>query len=173
MPTVSDIRKRSVLRGLRILLTAVVVVGLAYDAYVHADLAPTYDAIKSSTLSQGDLFRAEAAGAALAALAILVRPRRYSALFAFMVAAGGLAAVLAYRYIDIGAIGPLPSMYEPIWYAEKTRSAFAEGAAALAAAALLAVLHVERRGGRAAVHRVGQQRLWPRRPHADAMAEQE
>jgi hypothetical protein len=46
--------------------------------------------------------------------------------FAFLVAAAGLAAVLLYRYVDVGAFGPFPNMYEPLWYAEKSRSAIAE-----------------------------------------------
>lgn len=131
--------------ALRVLLTAIAVLGLAYDAYAHFDLAANYDAIKTSTLSQGDLFRAEGAAAALAALAVLLRPRRYTALFAFAVAAAGVTAVLVYRYINIKSFGPFPDMYEPIWYPEKTRSAYAEGAAALAAAALLATLWTQRR----------------------------
>ena len=121
------------------MLTAVTVLGLAYDAYAHFDLAANYDAIKTNTLSQGDLFRLEGVAAALAALALLLRPRRYTALIAFAVAAAGLDAVLVYRYINIKGFGPFPAMYEPIWYPEKTRSAYAEGGAAVAAAALFAL----------------------------------
>src|SRR5664279_140026 len=71
----------------RVTLTVVVLAGLALDAYVHIDLASTYDGVKSSVLSQGDLFRTEAALATLAAVALLVRPRRYTALFALVVTA--------------------------------------------------------------------------------------
>jgi hypothetical protein len=98
----------------RLVLTAVALLGLAYDAYVHFDLAAGYDAISTTTLSQGDLFCAEGAAAVLAAAAVLVRPRRYTVLFALVVAAAGFAAVIVYRYVDIKGIGPLPSMYEPI-----------------------------------------------------------
>ena len=48
--------------------------GLAVDAYVHADLAWQYDAVKD-TISQGGLSRVEAAVSALAALLVL-GPRR-------------------------------------------------------------------------------------------------
>lgn len=120
----------------RIALTAVTVLGLGYDAYAHFDLAANYDAIKTSSLSQGDLFRVEGVGASLAALAVLFRPRRYTALIAFAVAAAGLAAVLAYRYYNIKSFGPFPDMYEPVWYPKKTGSAYAEGGAAIAAAGL-------------------------------------
>jgi hypothetical protein len=128
--------------ALRAALTVVVVAGLAVDAYVHFDLASGYAGVKSSVLSQADLFRAEAVVALIAAVALLARPRRYTAAFAFLVTAGGTAAVLLYRYIDVGAFGPFPNMYENIWYPEKTLSAWAEGIAALAALALFVVLHV-------------------------------
>ncbi len=129
----------------RVILTAIVVLGLAVDSYVHFDLAANYDANKTSTLSQGDLFRAEGIVAALAALALLVRPRRYTALIAFGVAAAGLGAVLVYRYVQVKAFGPFPAMYEPAWYPEKTQSAYAEGAATVAAAAVFVLLHTRRR----------------------------
>jgi hypothetical protein len=82
--------------------------------------------------------------AVVAAVAVLVRPRRYTAALAFLVSGGGTAAVLLYRYVDVGAVGPLPDMYEPLWYPEKTLSAWAEGIAALAALALLAVMQLRR-----------------------------
>ncbi len=144
--------RRTSTSALRILFTAVVVLGLAYDAYAHFDLAANYDFNKTSTLSQGDLFRAEGVAAVLAGLALLLRPRRYTALIAFAVAGAGVTAVLVYRYINIKSFGPVPAMYEPLWYPEKTRSAYAEGAAALAAAALLATLWTHAR------HRAGERR---------------
>ncbi|MDH6145194.1 hypothetical protein P3T35_007245 [Kitasatospora sp. GP30] len=128
------------------LLSLLTAAGLAVDAYVHADLAQSYDPIKA-TVSQGGLFRAEAAAAALAALLLLVlRRHRYAWLLAFAVAGAGVAAVLVYRYNDVGAIGPLPNMYEPIWYPEKTASAIAEGVAA--ATALAGLLLTWRRPAR-------------------------
>lgn len=133
--------------AIRTVLAVVVVAGLAIDAFVHFHLASSYAGVRSSTLSQADLFRVEGALAVIAALALLVRPRRSTTAFAFLVSAGGTAAVLLYRYVDVGALGPLPNMYEPLWYPEKTLSLWAEGAAAVAALALLAVIHVgDRRG---------------------------
>jgi hypothetical protein len=131
--------------AVRLVLTAVVIVGLTVDAFVHFDLASTYAGLKSSTLSEGDLFRVEGVLAVLAAVALLVRPRRYTALAALLVSAGGLAAVLVYRYVDVGAFGPFPDMYEPVWYPRKTQSAWGEGAAAVASLALLVVLHLQAR----------------------------
>jgi hypothetical protein len=130
---------------LRVALIVVVVAGLAVDVYVHFDLASSYDLVKSSVLSQGELFRVEGAAAILAAVGLLARPRRYTAAFAFLVTAGGFAAVVVYRYVNVGKFGPIPDMYEPTWYGKKTLSAWAEGVAALAAAALFIVMHVQQR----------------------------
>jgi hypothetical protein len=135
-------RNRSVSRWALALVTAA---GLAIDAYVHFHLAGPYFAIKSSVLSQGDLFRAEATVAVIAAVAVLLRPRRYTAAFAFVVAAAGTAAVLVYAYIDIGAFGPFPDMYDPRWFGEKTLSVIAEGVSTITALALFAMLHAEAR----------------------------
>ncbi|MEU0069869.1 hypothetical protein ABZ027_10075 [Streptomyces sp. NPDC006332] len=128
------------------LLTAA---GLAVDAYVHADLAATYDPV-SRTIGQGDLFRVEAGAAALAALLLVLfgtRPLVWA--YALLVAAAGLGAVLLYQYVDVGTLGPLPDMYDPLWYPEKTASAIAEAVATLTAAAglILAVLRRARRRG--------------------------
>jgi hypothetical protein len=56
---------------------------------------------------------------------------------------------MLYRYVDVGSLGPIPNMYDPIWYAEKTLSAVAEAAVAVVAATRLAALtRVVRRSGR-------------------------
>ncbi|HST50271.1 hypothetical protein [Jatrophihabitans sp.] len=128
-------------RGTIIALTVLVVVGLAVDAYVHFDLASAFKNNKTSTLSEADMFRAEATVAIIAALALLLRPRRYTAAFAFLVAAAGLVAVLVTRYVEFGAIGPIPKLYDPYWEPTgKWLSAIAEGVAAVAALALTALL---------------------------------
>ena len=122
----------------RTTLIAVVVAGLAIDAYVHFHLASAFKNNRTSTLSEADLFRVEAVVAVIAAVALLLRPRRFTAAFAFLVAAGGFAAVLIYRYVDIGAFGPIPGMYDPYWVpAEKLLSVVGEGVAAVAALALV------------------------------------
>jgi len=46
--------------------------------------------------------------ASIAALALLLRPRRYTALIAAMVAGAGVTALVIYRYYDIKAFGPIP-----------------------------------------------------------------
>lgn len=110
-----------------LVLALLVAVGLAYDAYVHLDLASSYDAVKA-TVSQGQLFRAEAAFALLAALLVLASDSRIAWLFAGSIGLGGVVAVVLLRYVEVPAFGPFPSMYEPVWFAEKTYSAIAEAA---------------------------------------------
>ena len=127
-------------------LIAVVVVGLAIDAFVHFDLASAFAGVKTSTLSQADLFRVEAVAAIVAAVALLVRPRRYTVAFAFLVALAGTVAVVLYRYVDVGKIGPIPDMYDPFWApAEKTLSLIGEAAATVAGLWLLVRFHTQAR----------------------------
>jgi hypothetical protein len=120
-------------------------VALGIDAAVHWQNAPAYDAV-TGTLSQGALFRVEAALAVLAGLLVLVRPRPSSWLAALAVAASALAAVLLYRYVDVGTLGPLPDMYESTWQVPgKLLSAYAE-AAAIVLAGLGLLTHRRHRG---------------------------
>lgn len=121
------------LRGTARVLAAA---GLAVDAYVHAHLAEQYDAV-TADISQGTLFRIEAGMAALAALLVLVWRRWPADLFAWSVATGGLALLLIYRYADIGAWGPFPNMYEPVWFTEKRVSVVAQAVAMVATVYLL------------------------------------
>jgi hypothetical protein len=106
---------------------------LAIDAVVHWQNATGYDAVKA-TISQGTLFRVEAGVAVVAALLVLVWPRRSSWILAVLVAASALGAVLLYRYVDVGQLGPLPDMYENTWQVPgKLLSAWAEAAAVVLA----------------------------------------
>lgn len=125
---------------LEVVLRLVVLAGLIIDAAVHFHLAHFYDGNKGS-ISQGDLFRIEGAVAIAAAVLIVLIRGRVVALVAFMVLAGGAFAVLLYRYRDIGELGPLPNMYEPLWYDDKTLSAWAESLGAVAAVVLAVVIH--------------------------------
>ncbi len=85
---------------------------------------------------------------ALAALLVLGLPwaRRLIWALAFVVAASALAGVMIYANYDLGAIGPIPDMYEPSWYGEKTLSAVAEAVAAgTALLGFLVASHATRR----------------------------
>jgi hypothetical protein len=127
-------------------LTVIVAAGLAVDVYVHFHLASDFAQVKTSTLSQADIFRVDSVVAIIAAVLVLALPRRSTVLFAFLVAAAGIVAVVLYRYVDVGTIGPIPNMYDPYWEpAEKAISAIAELIAALAAAALYVRLSTTQR----------------------------
>jgi hypothetical protein len=117
-------------------LQVITAAGLAADAYVHADLAANYDLV-GTTITQGTLFRIEAGVSAAVALLVVAVGGRFVYSAAVAVAGSALAVLLLYRYVNVGSIGPVPNMYEPIWFTEKTVAAVAE-AAATAAAAILA-----------------------------------
>jgi peptidoglycan/LPS O-acetylase OafA/YrhL len=110
--------------------------GLGVDAYIHAHLADQYDAVTAS-ISQGTLFRIEAAMAALAALLVLVWRRLPSDAYAWLVAVGGLALLLIYQYINVGTLGPVPNMYEPVWFTDKKITVLAQAVAIVTTSYLL------------------------------------
>jgi hypothetical protein len=114
-------------------LRLVTVAGLVVDAVVHFQLASSQPPSPSGQLGQTFLFNAEGVASVIAALLVLAFGARWAYLVAVVVAGSALAAVLQSRYIDIGAIGPLPDLYEPEWYFTKALTTIAE-AVALAAA---------------------------------------
>ena len=114
------------------LLALAVAAALGIDAYVHASNAYIYESNSGGLITEADIFYAEAAVAGVVALLLLLRPARLTWLAAFAVSASALAAVVLYRYVDVGAIGPIPDLYEPSWQVPgKLLSAYAEGAAAV------------------------------------------
>ncbi|GAA2424716.1 hypothetical protein GCM10010191_41180 [Actinomadura vinacea] len=117
------------------MLRLLVAAGLAADAYVHWVFAPDMAFVEGGSIGGDVLFRAQAVAAALAGVLVLAWARRWTYAIAFLVAASAVGALLLYYSVDVGAIGPLPDMYEPVWYGEKTISAVGEGVAALAALA--------------------------------------
>ena len=74
---------------------------------------------------------------------VLVRGSRPAYAAALVVAGSAFIAVLLYRYVDIPALGPIPAMYEPLWFFEKVLSAVAEGLGAV----LAGVGFLRQRGG--------------------------
>lgn len=134
----------------RWLLAPLVAGGLAVDAWVHLQYAGDYRRVATSVVSQATLFRLEGGAALLAAVAVVLLPRRATAVLGAVVAGGGALAVAAYTWGDPGRLGPLPDMYEPLWFSAKTASFVAEVVAALAALALAVALPAtaRRSGGR-------------------------
>jgi hypothetical protein len=132
----------------QLVLRIVTCVGLVADAGVHLHLARSYDVV-SGGIGQGNLFRIESVVSLIVAVLILVVRRWWMDAIAFLVAGSALLAVLVSTYVHVGAIGPIPDMFEPIWYLEKVLVAVAEAVAAVTAfaAAVLAfrTRHVRRR----------------------------
>ncbi len=121
-----------------IVLRVLVAAGLAADAVVHwrfaPDMAPGPNT-PSDVIPGDDLFYGQAIAAAVAGLLVLFWARRWTYAIAFVVAASAAGAVLLYYFVDFGQIGPIPRMYDPQWYADKTISFAGEAVAALAALA--------------------------------------
>lgn len=119
---------------------------LAISSYVHLHLAHLYSGV-GGTLSQGHLFYAQGVVVAAVALWVLVTGHRLAWVTVALVGAASFAAVMLYRYVDVGAIGPIPNMYEPTWQPspDKVMSAWAELAAVVIAAAAFVRRVVHRR----------------------------
>jgi hypothetical protein len=119
-----------------VLLRVLVAAGLAADAVVHwqfaPDMAPGPNA-PGGTIPGDVLFRAEAVVAVLAGLLVLAWARRWTYALAFLVAASAVGALVLYYSVDVGQLGPIPRMYDPSWYGQKTISLVGEGVATLAA----------------------------------------
>ncbi len=127
------------MRVLRIALLLVTAIALVVNAVIHLQLAGPFDAITGTLVSQGTLFRIQAAVNIAAALLLITRTR-WAAAVAALVAAGGLALVVTTALVplDLTAVG-LPYLFEPIWYPDKVISAVAQ-AVALGAALAAALL---------------------------------
>ena len=107
-------------------------VALAVSAYVHLDLSSSPYAA-GGQLTLGALFLAQAVVAAVVALWVLVRPSRAAYAVAAVVAAASFLALVLSTYVRLPQVGPLPVLYEPVWYADKAVAAVAAGVALLAA----------------------------------------
>lgn len=135
-----------------LVLRIVTCVGLVADAGVHLHLARSYDVVAGG-ITQGTLFRIESGVSLVVAVLVLVLRRWWMDAIAFVVAGSAVLAVLASTYVHVGAIGPIPDMYEPIWYLEKVLVAIAEAMATVTAfAAAVLAFRATRRVGRASSH---------------------
>ena len=132
----AQLRTRIPATILRILVAACLLV----DAVIHLQLASRYQLAQPNGIGEGTLFRLEGALALIAGLYVLLRASRPAYAVAAVVALGGVAAVILYRYVNVPALGPIPAMYEPIWFFSKTLSAVAEGIGGLLA--LVAVVRL-------------------------------
>jgi hypothetical protein len=112
----------------QITLRVLAAAALAVSAYVHLHLAHLY--AYPGTISGTDLFRAQGVTAAVIAAVLLVTGNRWAWLAGAALGLASFAAVMLYRYVDVGAIGPLPNMNDSTWHPtpEKPLSAIAEAA---------------------------------------------
>jgi len=125
---------------------------LGVDAFVHLHYAHSYDQFKSSTMSEGTLFRIQGVVAIVVGVLLLIWPGVLTWLISLLVAGSAVVAVTLYTYVDVGALGPLPDLYEHTWSPPgKVLSAVAELTAAVLSVIGL-VLALRRRRIRAAAH---------------------
>ena len=132
----------------RYLLRVLAAAALGVSSYVHLHLASQFPF--PGTISGTQVFQVQGAVTAALAVALLLTGNRWVWLAAAAVALASFAAVMTYRYVDLGAIGPLPDMYDTTWNPspDKLLSAVVE-----AAVPVLALLHfglVRRQRGRTA-----------------------
>ncbi|MFF5075862.1 hypothetical protein ACFY36_02340 [Actinoplanes sp. NPDC000266] len=105
---------------------------LGVDAFVHLHDAGRYDQFRTSVMSEGTLFEIQAIVAILVALALLLRPSVTTWIVSLVVAGSAAIAVTLYTYVNVGALGPVPNLYENTWNEPgKVGSAVAETIAAL------------------------------------------
>ncbi|WP_238146590.1 hypothetical protein [Ornithinimicrobium murale] len=110
-----------------------VVLALVLDAVVHLSLASQMQLAAPGGIGGGWLFRIQAVAALAAAAYLLLRSSRTAYLVAGAVALSAFVPVLLYTYVNVPALGPIPSMYDPFWTTPKAISAVAEGLGAVLA----------------------------------------
>lgn len=133
---------------LRWALVLIAVAGLGIDAYTHFDLASNYSFNSTGSVNEGVLFQIEGSIAIVAALSLIVRQNLITTAFAVLVTGGGAFVLLLYRYVDVGKIGPIPNMHEPVWFTEKEVSLTGELVALGASLVLLGMAAYARLGAR-------------------------
>lgn len=97
---------------------------LVISAYTHAHLASQYDVGPAITL--GQLFIAQAIVTSFVAVWMLLRDSSMVWVAATLVMAASATVVLLSVVAKLPAIGPFPSIYEPVWFTEKIISAASE-----------------------------------------------
>lgn len=106
------------------------------SAYVHVDLARG-PLVSDGQVTLAGLFIAQAVVAALVAVWVLVRGDGPAWAAVGLVGVVSFAALILSVYVEVPAFGPFPTLYEPIWYADKVVAAVAAAGAAVVALAVL------------------------------------
>ena len=107
----------------------------AFEAMMQGKLNATVECnpLLGPTLMQ----TAQAVVAGLVALWVLVLGGRLAWLATFAVGLVSLVALVASVYVEIPAIGPFPTLYEPLWYSDKVLAAVSAAVATVVAAVAL------------------------------------
>ncbi len=113
-----------------LVVRAVVVLGLAVDAFVHLRMAPAMDVAAPGGIGGGNLFRIQGVAAGVVALLLLLTGRWWAYAVALLVALSALGPVLLYHFVNVPALGPVPSMYDPLWSPQKVVTIVGEALAA-------------------------------------------
>jgi len=141
-----------------VVLRVLSAVALAVSGYVHLHLAHRYG--YPGTITGEQLFIAQGVTALVLAAAILVTGNRWVWAAGALLGLASFAAVMTYRYVDLGAIGPLPNMYDATWQPspEKMLSAIAEITVPLCFVLAMAAGHARRNAARRGGDRDAQNR---------------
>jgi hypothetical protein len=136
-------------------LRVVAAAALGVSAYVHLHLAHLYP--YPGTITGTQLFRAQGVTAIVIAVALLVTGNRWVWWAAALLGLASFGAVMLYRYVDLGAIGPLPNMYDATWQPspDKLLSAVAELVVPVVGAARATFARRGTGGHTAAAHSAG------------------
>jgi hypothetical protein len=139
----------------QLVLRVLAAAALGVSAYVHLHLAHLF--AYPGTISGTDLFRAQGVVAAVVAVVLLTTGHRWAWVAAALVGLASFGAVMLYRYVDVGAIGPLPNMYDATWAPspDKLISALVEIALPLLWVVHLAIARTGRRDDLAPAHSGG------------------
>ena len=127
--------------------------GLLVDAVLHLQLAANYQLAAPAGIGQGNLFRIEAVLAILALLLVLLRGSRIG----LRRSPSGGGRRVGRRACSTATTssprsGPIPAMYEPVWFFKKSLTAVAEAVAAGAALAGVSARQPIRSSASAANH---------------------
>lgn len=137
-PLIEPAERTTSLVAAGVILRLLTAAGLVVDAVVHLRVAGDYDRV-GTQLTEGTMFRLESGVALLAALLVVLIPRRQTILFAVLVAGSAVIALLASVYWQLGPVGPFPDMYEPIWFTDKVIAVLAESVSLVAGLAALLI----------------------------------
>jgi NO-binding membrane sensor protein with MHYT domain len=120
-------------------LRVVGALALGFSAYLHFKIASNDRPLfEDGGVRLSGLFVAQAIAATLVSLWVLAQGIRLAWLAFGAVAIASLVAVVMSTYVEIPAIGPLPKIYDPVWYDDKVLAAVSAGIASLVAVVALA-----------------------------------